>query len=67
MAQQTDERLDQIARDAASTWCRCFKCDGTVNETHEKCDKEHCRTCLKWYNGYRTAKIALSDYLKNKG
>lgn len=26
------EEKDKIARNAASTWCRCFKCDGIIND-----------------------------------
>lgn len=50
-----------IARNAASTWCRCFKCDGIVNDTKTLCDKERLFTCHQWYNGYRTALLALDD------
>ena len=52
---------DDIARNAASGWCRCFKCDGIVNQTHEKCDKAKLMTCLQWYHGYRTALLALGE------
>lgn len=50
---------DEKARSAASQWCYCHKCDGVVNETGLKCDKEKMHTCRKWYDGYRTAMIAL--------
>lgn len=53
---------EKIAKNAASTWCRCFKCDGIVNSTHEKCEKDKLLTCHKWYDGYRTALLAISDY-----
>ena len=53
---------EKIAKSAASTWCRCFKCDGIVNSTHEKCEKDKLLTCHKWYDGYRTALLAISDY-----
>ena len=52
---------ESIARNAASTWCRCFKCDGIINETGQKCDKANLYTCRKWYNGYRTAILAVTD------
>lgn len=52
---------EKIARSAASTWCRCFKCDGIIRENHSKCDKETLITCLQWYHGYRTALLALDD------
>lgn len=52
------EEKEQIARSAASEWCHCFKCDGIVNDTGLKCEKPG-GACLKWYDGYRTAMIAL--------
>lgn len=57
----THDEKDKIARNAASAWCRCFKCDGIVNATKEKCNKETMSTCRKWYDGYRTAMIALEN------
>lgn len=59
---------EQRARNAASQWCRCFKCDGVarnlISENEPavrfKCDKDKLHTCLKWYNGYRTALMALN-------
>ena len=53
---------EKIARSAASTWCRCFKCDGIVNSTHQKCEQDKLLTCHKWYDGYRTALLAINDY-----
>lgn len=55
------ELKEKIARNAASGWCRCFKCDGIVNATGNKCDKELSITCHQWYDGYRTALLALDD------
>lgn len=55
------ETKEQIARNAANTFCRCFKCDGIIRETNCKCDKEKLTTCLQWYYGYRIAMLALSD------
>lgn len=49
---------DQLARSAASEWCRCFKCDGIVNETQLPCWKPGA-TCLKWYDAYKAVRIAL--------
>jgi hypothetical protein len=43
-------------------WCRCFKCDGKVNATGCTCEKDKMLTCRKWYDGYRTALLALSEY-----
>lgn len=60
------EEKEKIARNAASGWCRCFKCDGVINETHLNCDKDKLLTCSKWYDGYRTAMIALGDYERIK-
>lgn len=57
----TQEEKDKIARNAANGWCRCWKCDKTVNETHLPCDKKKLLTCQKWYDGYRTALLALDD------
>ena len=55
------EEKEKIARNAANIWCRCFKCDGIIRNTHDKCDKEKLLTCHKWYDGYRTALIALEE------
>ena len=58
---EQQELKDKIARNAASGWCRCFKCDGIINDTHTKCDKDKLITCHLWYDGYRTALLALDD------
>ena len=55
------ELKEAIARNAASGWCRCYKCDGIINATHTQCDKETLTTCMQWYHGYRTALLALGD------
>lgn len=54
------ETNDDVARNAASKWCRCFKCDGAVIDKGlpYKCQKPH-HTCQQWYDGYRTALLAL--------
>lgn len=52
---------DSIARNAASGWCRCFKCDKIIRDTNAKCDKDKLITCHQWYDGYRTALLALGD------
>ena len=57
----TQKQKEKIAKNAASIWCRCFKCDGVVNETNIKCEKDRLATCLQWYNGYRAALLALDD------
>lgn len=57
----TQELKEKIARNAASGWCRCFKCDGIIRENRGKCDKETLTTCLQWYHGYRTALLELDD------
>ena len=58
-----DEELkEKIAVNAANIWCRCFKCDGKVNATGCTCEKDKLLTCRKWYDGYRTALLALSEY-----
>lgn len=60
----TQELKEKIARNAASGWCRCFKCDKTVRDIDEypyPCEKEKLKTCSQWYHGYRTALLALAD------
>ena len=52
---------EEIARSAANTWCRCFKCDKIIRDTKSPCDKEKLLTCHQWYHGYRTALLALGD------
>lgn len=61
----TIEEREKIARSAASDWCRCFKCDGIVNETGKKCEKP-CATCWKWFDGYKTSLIALEKHKEQK-
>jgi hypothetical protein len=56
------ELKEKIAVNAANMWCRCFKCDGKVNATGCTCEKNKLLTCRKWYDGYRTALLAISDY-----
>ncbi len=56
------ELKEKIARNAACIWCRCFKCDGIIRDTHDECDQEKLLTCHQWYHGYRTAMIALENY-----
>lgn len=55
------ELKEKIAVNAANDWCRCFKCDGRVNATCCTCEKDKRLTCHKWYDGYRTAVLALED------
>ena len=55
------ELKEKIAVNAANEWCRCFKCDGKVNATGCTCEKDKLLTCRKWYDGYRTALLALED------
>ena len=57
----TQDLKEKIARNAASGWCRCFKCDGVFDDTNIKCEKEKLVTCQQWYNGYRAALLALDD------
>lgn len=57
----TQELKEQIARNAASGWCRCFKCDKVFGELNTKCEKEKLVTCSQWYDGYRAALLALGD------
>lgn len=53
-----NEEEDNTARNAASVWCRCYKCDGIINDTGDKCNKPNC-TCTKWFDAYKGALIAL--------
>ena len=53
-----NDESDNIARNAASLWCRCYKCDGIINETGGKCEKPKC-TCNKWFDAYKGALIAM--------
>lgn len=55
--------MDEIARNAASTWCRCFKCDGIINGDSRECDKPHLLTCGQWYDSFRASKLAISEFL----
>ena len=57
----SQELKEKIAMNAASTWCRCFKCDGKVRETGCACEKDTRLTCTHWYHGFRTAILALGD------
>ena len=52
---------EEIARNAASEWCGCFKCDGKVNATGCVCKEGMGLTCALWYTGYRTVLLALDD------
>lgn len=58
---------EEIARSAANEWCRCFKCEGIVHdkEPYYKCEKPGA-ACWKWYDGYRTALIALDIKKREK-
>jgi hypothetical protein len=56
------KQKEKIAINAANTWCRCFKCDGIIRDTNDKCDKDKLLTCHQWFHGYRTALLALNDY-----
>ena len=60
------EIKDLIARGAANNWCRCYKCDEIIRGTNIKCQKDKLVTCQTWYDGYRTALLALGDERLNK-
>ena len=59
---------EEKAKIAATTFCRCHKCDkiahNVISEYEPavtfKCDKSKLKTCLQWYYGYRTALMALN-------
>lgn len=59
---------EEIAKSAANDWCRCFKCDEMVHDIDPcyMCKKPN-KTCQKWYDGYRTALIALEhkDHIRD--
>ena len=62
--------LEKIAHEAASTYCRCSKCNGINRDTGLNCVKDDCRnlTCNQYFIGYETALIALermNDVLGN--
>lgn len=65
---------DRKARNAASQWCRCHKCDGIarnlVSENMPcvtfRCDKDKLQTCHRWYDSYRAALLALTTEGLNK-
>ena len=55
------ELQDKIARDAATDWCRCFKCDKKLRDCNNvDCQKPNA-TCNQWYHAYRGALLALED------
>ena len=60
--EEPKEFCDEDAKEAANEWCRCFKCDGIVNETGLKCSKTRLLTCPKWYDSYKASSIALETY-----
>ena len=55
------ELMELVAKSAANNWCRCYKCDEIIRGTQTTCNEEKLLTCHQWYDGYRTAMIALSD------
>ena len=55
------ELKEKIARNAASEWCRCYKCDGIIRTSNSQCNKEDMTVCMQFYHGYRTALLALED------
>jgi hypothetical protein len=58
-----DEKTrDKYAQQAANERCRCFKCDGIRNDTHEKCGPKPCNTCMEWHTAYWAARLALEMY-----
>ena len=60
------------ARNAASTWCRCYKCDGIarniISENEPairfRCNKDKLETCLKWYDAYRGGLLVLDSVIE---
>lgn len=59
------QEKESIARNAASVWCRCYKCDRIIAESGDECVKP-ARACLKWWDGYKTTLIALETLERKK-
>ena len=60
--------LEKIAHEAASTYCRCSRCNGVNPDMGTNCCKERSLTCNRYFIGYETALIALermNDVLGN--
>lgn len=61
MTVKQQELKEQIARSAASEWCRCFKCDKKLRDSNlRECHKPNA-TCNQWYHAYRGVLLALDD------
>ena len=55
------ELQEQIARGAATTWCRCHKCNKILRDSNNlECRKPN-STCNQWYHAYRGALLAFGD------
>ena len=57
-----EETRKEYATKAANAHCRCFKCDGIRNDTHQKCGPKPCNTCPEWYAAYWGARLALEMF-----
>lgn len=57
---------DEYATKAANNQCRCFKCDGIRNDTHQKCGPKPCNTCPEWNTAYWASRLALEMFGKDK-
>ena len=55
----TKNEMESIARNAASAWCKCDKCR-EISFIGENCGQPN-KACMKWYDGYKTALIALES------
>ncbi|MBP5725260.1 MAG: hypothetical protein J6X18_17005 [Bacteroidales bacterium] len=59
--------LEEIAANAASTYCRCSQCKGINPDMGTKCCKERSLTCNRYFIGYETALIALEQMNEELG
>ena len=59
--------LEEIAANAASTYCRCSQCNGVNPDMGTNCCKERSLTCNRYFIGYETALIALEHMNKQLG
>ena len=59
--------LEKIAHEAASTYCRCSRCNGVNPDMVTNCCKERSLTCNRYFIGYETALIALEEMKEQLG
>ena len=59
--------LEEIAANAAETYCRCSNCNGVNPDMGTNCCKERSLTCNRYFIGYETALIALEQMNEQLG